>query len=293
MSAPSVTYQFITGTLISEKEHNQNNADLIAALTDGTKDLTIGSLLTNNHGTFYGTLSEFGSSNSDTITANAKVDTSIKPSSTSINLGSTSFPWRAIYLDNGATDGGAVYFGSSSKYMKCSADGTTIALSGFTTYDFNSTNLSSISSLSNVTTNISGNISVSGTIYNRRQMFFIKGLPIAASGTYNVASDVSNNALSRHIILPKNGSVWFVSVRTIATTTGGTLSMDLYKNGSLLLSIGNTQTISTTGAYTYTTGVLTKGANTFSALDALTIRQTASSSPSVWSVVTMGVYYDS
>jgi len=48
---------------------------------------------------------------------------------------STPLSWQYLVLNNGATDGGAIYFdGNSAKYIKSSADGTSLTISsGFTT----------------------------------------------------------------------------------------------------------------------------------------------------------------
>jgi len=57
------------------------------------------------------------------------------------DLGSTSKFWRALYLDNGATDGGAIFFNASStSFIKCSADGTTLDF-GSTITNFTGANL--------------------------------------------------------------------------------------------------------------------------------------------------------
>lgn len=57
------------------------------------------------------------------------------------DLGSTSKFWRSLYLDNGATDGGAIYFNASStSFIKCSADGTTLDF-GSTITNFTGANL--------------------------------------------------------------------------------------------------------------------------------------------------------
>lgn len=49
MTAPSVTYpSFTSGALVESAKLNQNNADIITAMTDGTKTLTIGTLIAAN-----------------------------------------------------------------------------------------------------------------------------------------------------------------------------------------------------------------------------------------------------
>ena len=50
-----------------------------------------------------------------------------------VPLGATATPFTALYLDNAATDGGAVYFNAgSTSFLKASADGLTLDIGGFT-----------------------------------------------------------------------------------------------------------------------------------------------------------------
>jgi len=52
-------------------------------------------------------------------------------------VGAAATPIKAIYLDNTATDGGAVYFDAgATEYLKSNAAGTTLTVGGFTTVDF-------------------------------------------------------------------------------------------------------------------------------------------------------------
>lgn len=51
-------------------------------------------------------------------------------------LGSTSIGWTGLYLDNGATDGGGIYFNSgSTAFLKSDASGADLAMGGFTGLD--------------------------------------------------------------------------------------------------------------------------------------------------------------
>jgi hypothetical protein len=52
------------------------------------------------------------------------------------DLGNATQTWRAMYLDNDTTDGGAIYFdGGSTEFIKASADGADLQLGGFTGFD--------------------------------------------------------------------------------------------------------------------------------------------------------------
>lgn len=294
MSAPSVTYRFITGSLISEREHNQNNADLVAALTDGTKDLTVGSILTNNHGTFYGTTTSFGTSSANTITANGTVITDILPSSSSINIGSTSFPWRAIYLDNGATDGGAIYFGATTKFIKCTADGTELDFSGFSTYDMNSKKLQYFSGLSNSSLSISGNVTVSGRIYGSSYVFSGYGTNLSTGSPENfLATTSGGNPIAEGYVMRSSGSIYAAAVQLIVSSysSSGTFNLYVYKNNALLFTIGSSA-ISAAGAYLFSSYNITRDTYTFSANDIVSVYTNHTGSYGAAGYAAIGVYYD-
>lgn len=118
MAGPSITYTFVPGTDIDATEVNTNFSDIINGITDGTKDITV------NAATITG------------LTATG-VDADLSPTAdATTNLGSTSKGWRSVYLDNGATDGGAVYFdGSNTSMLKAAADGSSLKAAGWTTVD--------------------------------------------------------------------------------------------------------------------------------------------------------------
>lgn len=137
MSAISVTYTFTNGTVSDGPQVSQNFSDLISGLSDGTKDLSM------NAGTFAGNVNingntTIGNATSDDLTITAGLESSITiGTNASYDIGSTSAALRALYLDNGATDAGAIYFNlSTSTYIKSNAAGTQLDLAGFTTYAF-------------------------------------------------------------------------------------------------------------------------------------------------------------
>jgi len=134
MAAPSVTNTFTNGTTADATEVNQNFTDIINGLTDGTEDLTISAITANGAATFNGTVT-LGNASGDTVTFNGYIGTAIVPdTNATYALGSQTLNWSAIYLDNGATDGGAVYFDADgTTFIKANAAGTDINISGSTT----------------------------------------------------------------------------------------------------------------------------------------------------------------
>lgn len=112
MAIPSITYTFTNGTTADGTEVSQNFDDLVAALTDGTKSLTIDALTVAGTATLNGSV-VLGNAAADTITWNGTAP--------------------SILLDNGATNGGVVNFnGGTTSFIKSSADGTDLSLGGFT-----------------------------------------------------------------------------------------------------------------------------------------------------------------
>lgn len=60
MAAPSITYTFVAGTTARAAELNQNFTDIINAITDGTKDITVNDLTVNGDITYSGAVSGVG-----------------------------------------------------------------------------------------------------------------------------------------------------------------------------------------------------------------------------------------
>ena len=135
MPAPSLTYTLNNGTTADASAVMQNFNDLLNGYTDGSKDLSISALTCAGNATFNGNVT-FGNATSDTITATARFASSLIPTTASTyDLGSSSLPFKHIFLDNGATDGGTVNFDAgSTKYIRSNAGGTDIQIGGFGLY---------------------------------------------------------------------------------------------------------------------------------------------------------------
>jgi len=76
-----------------------------------------------------------GDATSDDITFNGYVASDILPKTTgTASLGSATQAWEDIYLDEGATNGGTIYFDAgTTKYIQSDATGATLTVGGFTT----------------------------------------------------------------------------------------------------------------------------------------------------------------
>lgn len=291
MALADVTYRFITGTLIKETEHNTNNSDLIDALTDGLTDINIGSFNTNSHLSVDGN-SVIGSGDS-TIEINGMVSSSIIPAST-YDLGSTSKPFAAINLNNGATDGGAIYFGS--KFIKATADGTELDISGWTTHDFNSKPINNITSITNTTTTVTGDVTASGGVRGDLDFMFAYGENLSVSSPENFLLSASFGSLGNAGMLAKrSGGYYYISVRFCVVTfvSTFTLSFYLYKNGSVVSEIGSGQSITGNGTYLFELGPYSTQQDSFSQGDLLQIYTLGTSGVQGTGFATIGVYYDS
>lgn len=138
MAAPSVTYTFSNSTTADATQVNTNFTDLVNSLSDGLKDLTISSLSTatiavSGAATFNGTVA-LGNATTDDVTITGYIASDILPKTTgTASLGSATQAWEDIYLDEGATNGGSVYFNAgTTSYIQSSADGATLTVGGFT-----------------------------------------------------------------------------------------------------------------------------------------------------------------
>ncbi len=139
MAAPSVTYTFSNSTTADATQVNTNFTDLVNSLSDGLKDLTVSSLGTatitvSGAATFNGTVA-LGNATTDDVTITGYIASDILPKTTgTASLGSATQAWEDIYLDEGATNGGSVYFNAgTTSYLQSSADGATLTVGGFTT----------------------------------------------------------------------------------------------------------------------------------------------------------------
>lgn len=138
MAAPSVTYTFSNSTTADATQVNTNFTDLVNSLSDGLKDLTVSSLGTatitvSGAATFNGTVA-LGNATTDDVTITGYIASDILPKTTgTASLGSATQAWEDIYLDEGATNGGSVYFNAgTTSYIQSNAAGTVITVGGFT-----------------------------------------------------------------------------------------------------------------------------------------------------------------
>lgn len=147
MANPAVTYVFANSTTADASQVNQNFTDLINGLTDGTKSLTIDAITAGGTATFNGNTT-VGNASSDTLTVTARVASHLIPSAdATYALGaSTPLTWTALYLDNGVTDGGAVYFNAgTTAFLKADASGADLDVGGFTGLDLKSAEIKRMS----------------------------------------------------------------------------------------------------------------------------------------------------
>lgn len=138
MPAPSVTYSFTNGTAADATAVNTNFTDLVNALSDGLKDITVSSVTTatltvSGIASFNGAVN-LGNATGDDITVTGYIASDLLPKTAgTASLGSSTQTWEDIYLDEGATNGGTIYFNAgTSSYIQSSADGATLTIGGFT-----------------------------------------------------------------------------------------------------------------------------------------------------------------
>lgn len=132
MANISVTYSFTNGTTADATEVNQNFTDIINGTSDGTKDLSVSAITAAGTLTANGAVN-LGNATSDDITVTGRFASDLDPKTAASNtLGDATQTWQALYLDNTATDGGAIYFdGGSTEYLKSTADGVSLEVGGF------------------------------------------------------------------------------------------------------------------------------------------------------------------
>ena len=136
MASPSYTYTLANSTTADADEVMQNFNDILNGVSDGSKDLSISALTVAGNANFNGNTT-LGNATGDTITVTGRMASTVNPSaSASYGLGSSALAWTGLYLDNGATDGGGVYFDAgSTKYLRSNAAGTELQIGGFTTLE--------------------------------------------------------------------------------------------------------------------------------------------------------------
>lgn len=97
---PSVTYTFSNSTTADATEVNTNFNDIINALTDGTKSLTIDALQADGASTHNGDVT-LGNASNDDLTVNASLASNFVPDGNDTRaLGSSSSGYSLLYLGN-------------------------------------------------------------------------------------------------------------------------------------------------------------------------------------------------
>ena len=100
MTNPSVTYSFSAATIIASAQVNQNFTDLINALTDGTKSLTIDQLTANGPVSLKGTVG-LGDASADDITFTGSLASSIPiKTKATYDIGTAALGLRSVYFGN-------------------------------------------------------------------------------------------------------------------------------------------------------------------------------------------------
>ncbi len=137
MANISVTYTFANSSTADATEVNTNYQDIIDGTSDGSKDFSISALTCAGAATFNANVT-LGNATSDDITLTGRVASDIDPKTAASNtLGDSTQTWQALYLDNGATDGGAVYFNAgTTAFLKANAAGSLMTLGGFSAMAF-------------------------------------------------------------------------------------------------------------------------------------------------------------
>jgi hypothetical protein len=114
MASPSVTYTFANSTTADATQVNQNFTDLIAGLTDGTKDLSISALTCAGNVTFNGNTT-LGNASGDDIIFTGSLASSIPIKTTNTyDIGSADIGLRYIYLASSAGGLSTSRIGASS-----------------------------------------------------------------------------------------------------------------------------------------------------------------------------------
>lgn len=104
MAAPSLTYTLTNGTTADASQVQQNFADLLNGITDGTKDLSISALTCAGTATLNGNVA-IGNASGDDLTITASLASSIPIKTTnSYDIGSADLGLRAIFMGTSDAD---------------------------------------------------------------------------------------------------------------------------------------------------------------------------------------------
>jgi len=99
MTSPSVTYSFSNGTTADATQVNQNFTDVINALTDGTKSLSIDALTVAGAASLNGAVT-LGNATGDDVTVTGYVASNVIPKTDdTYDLGASANKWKDLYVD--------------------------------------------------------------------------------------------------------------------------------------------------------------------------------------------------
>ena len=114
MAYPSVPNSFTDGETIDAGRHNENYAAIVNGLSDGTKDINVGSCTMAGNLTVAGN-TVLGDSSGDTVSFSGTLATDIMPTAdATYSLGSASYSWKKVVVGSVLATGttaetGAIY----------------------------------------------------------------------------------------------------------------------------------------------------------------------------------------
>ena len=225
MAAPSVTYSdFVSGTTIDPDQVDQNFTDVINALTDGSKDLTINALTCQGAVTLNGNIT-LGNATGDSITVNGRFASDLDPSTAaSQDLGSATLPWKSLHVDNTSTDGGAIYFdGGTTEFLKALADGTRLDTGGFTSVRLDAAALEIYNSNSKANINSSGVLLYMGN----RAVAWVSNLSIQAATTTNANDSIKLTGATAALSASNPGYIGMIDEQNIGQPKSYALTSDI------------------------------------------------------------------
>jgi hypothetical protein len=135
MASPAVTYTFSNSTTASATEVNQNFTDLINALTDGSKDLSVSALTAAGTATLNGNVN-LGNSSSDDLSITAALASSISIKTTATyNVGSSTLGLLSIYFGGASSYTARILASASQSATYTLTLPTTVGTKGYVPYN--------------------------------------------------------------------------------------------------------------------------------------------------------------
>ena len=223
MPSPAVTFTFTNSTTSDGPNVSTNFSDILAAMTDGTKDFVIRNLTCNGSVVL-------GDALGDTITWTGT--------------------GNRVLLNNAATDGGAVYFdGGTTAFLKCNAAGTTISTGGVTDLDHASVKAAYQTDDGDSYGTASTIVDFEASVYDSHSAVTIGAawkFTAPITGIYLVSAYVEFQSAaytasdSVSLTLFKNGAAY---ARLAFVEAGSTTTFNLSAGGSALVSLAATDYI--------------------------------------------------